>query len=318
MKKLLSMLLVLTLTLSVCVIGAVAETADPTKIYVVSVMSGGAAWGRFEEGFMETCDKYGWEGHYLAPATANDATIMVQLAETALNDGADVLAVCITEPDLFREVLERANAQGVTVLGIAAGVEDLCKALVGTDALQLGQNTAETLVKLAGDGPINVAVGQTLLSMSLQNEQIQAFIDKLSELRPDAVIVDRFEMNSVASTAADKLSALYVAHPELNAVVSFDSYVGVGAASFVADYGIQDKFLALGIDDGAEVLLCVKDGTLDGTIAQQWYDIGIRVVDVANQILAGKEVEYSQGVPTVAILPEDVDAYAEANGISLN
>ena len=31
----------------------------------------------------------------------------------------------------------------------------------------------------------------------------------------------------------------------------------------------------------------------------------------------GEEVEYNQGIPTIAILPEDVDAHAAEAGISL-
>ena len=319
MKKVLSMVLALSMLLSLCVLSSVALAEDPIQCYAVTVMSGGAAWGRFEEGFNEMCASYGWEGHYLAPANANDGTAMVQLAETALNNGADVLMVCALEPDLFTEVLGRARDQGVTVIGVAGGVDGYTEALVGTDAVSLGYNTAEALVAIAGDNPINVAIGQTMLSSSLQNEQIDAFLVKLAEIAPDAVIVDRFEMNSNASIAADRLSALYVAYPDLNASVSFDSYVGMGAASFVGDYGISDDFFAIGIDDGSEILLCVKDGTLDATIAQQWYEIGKRSVEVSYQLrVEGQELEYKQGVPTVIIYPEDVDAYAEANGIDLN
>lgn len=314
MKKLVTLVIAIALVLS---LGTLAAAEGPVKAYAVTVMSGGAAWGRFEEGFMEACEELGWEGHYLAPSTANDVTAMVQLTETALNDGADVLAVCVSDTGLFQEVLQRANDAGVTVIGVAAGVEEYMSALVGTDAIQLGVNTADTLVKLMGDKPIHVATGQTLLSTEMQNVQVQAFVDRLAEIRPDAVVVDRFENNSVASTAADKLSALYIANPELNAVVSFDSYVGIGAASFISDYGIEDDFYGIGIDDGAEVLLCVKNGTLDATIAQQWYEIGKQCLKVAEQVRNGEEVEYNQGIPTIAILPEDVDAHAAEAGISL-
>lgn len=315
MRKLLGLVLVLVLSLSMMANFAIAE--EPVKAYAVTVMSGGAAWGRFEEGFMEACEELGWEGHYLAPSTANDYTMMVQLTETALNDGADVIAVCVTDQGLFQDVLQRAKDAGVIVVGAAAAVEDLCVAQVGTDTVQLGENTADTLVALMGDEPIYVTAGQTMLANELQNQQVQAFIDRLAEIRPDAVIVDRFECNSVATTSADKLSAMYIAHPELNAVVSFDSYVGLGAASFVSDYGIQDDFMVLGIDDGAENLLAIKNGNMDATIAQQWYEIGRSCITVANDVLAGKEVEYAQGIPTVAILPDMVDSYAAEAGISL-
>ena len=314
MKKLVTLVIAIALVLS---LGTLAAAEGPVKAYAVTVMSGGAAWGRFEVGFMEACEELGWEGHYLAPSTANDYTAMVQLTETALNDGADVLVVCVSDTGLFQEVLQRAKDAGVTLIGAAAGVEEYMSALVGTDAVQLGANTADTLVELMGDKPIYVAAGQTLLSNEVQNIQVQAFIDHLAEIRPDAVVVDRFENNSVASTAADKLSALYIANPELNAVVSFDSYVGIGAASFISDYGIEDDFYGIGIDDGAEVLLCIKNDTLDATIAQQWYEIGKQCVKVAEQVRNGEEVEYDQGIPTIAILPEDVDAHAAEAGISL-
>lgn len=314
MKKLL--VLVLTLAFLLSMTSALAE--EPIKAYAITVMSGGAAWGRFEQGFNEAAAELGWESHYLAPSTANDKTAMVQLTETAINDGAKVIAVCVTDQGLFQDVLQRAKDAGVIVIGAAAADPDLCVAQVGTDTVQLGQNTAETLVELMGDTPIYVTAGQTLLADELQNKQVQAFIDRLAELSPDAVIVDRFECNSVATTSADKLSALYVAHPELNAVVSFDSYVGLGATSFVSDYGIEDEFMVLGIDDGAECLLAIKNGTMDATIAQQWYDIGQRCITVAKEVMDGKEVEYAQPIPTVAITPDMVDDYAANAGISLD
>lgn len=316
MKKLVAIILTLALCLTVFVSFAAAEEKT-IKAYAITVMSGGAAWGRFEQGFMDACAELGWEGHYLAPSTANDATMMIQLTETALNDGADVIAVCVTDQGLFQDVLTRAKEAGVVVIGAAAGVEELCVAQVGTDTVQLGQNTADTLVALMGDKPIYVTAGQTQLSSELQNLQVQAFLDRLAEISPDAVVVDRFECNSVATTSADKLSAMYIAHPELNAVVSFDSYVGLGAASFVSDYGIQDDFMVLGIDDGAENLLAIKNGTMDATIAQQWYQIGYQCIKVGSRVLDGETVDYSQPIPTVAILPDMVDSYAAEAGISL-
>lgn len=313
MKKMFALLLVLVLALAVT--PAFAE--EPLQVYGVSVMAGGAAWGRFEDGLMAACEENGWEGHYLAPVNANDYTAMVQLCETALNNGADALLVAVTEPTLFEEVLARAKAQNVIIIGLCVGLEGYTECVVGTDPISLGENTAIALAELAGGEQINVTSGQTRLADATQNMQVGAFESKLAELAPDAVIVDRFECNSNASTAADKLSALYVANPELNACVSFDSYVGVGAASFVGDYGIQDKFIALGIDDGAEILTAVKSGTLDATIAQQWFEIGRQSVNCVAKKLAGETLEYNQGVPTVIIYPDDVDAYAAENGIDL-
>ena len=96
MKKLVTLVIAIALVLS---LGTLAAAEGPVKAYAVTVMSGGAAWGRFEAGFLEACEELGWEGHYLAPSTANDYTAMVQLTETALMFW---LSVCPT-PACFRK-----------------------------------------------------------------------------------------------------------------------------------------------------------------------------------------------------------------------
>lgn len=50
MKKLVTLVIAIALVLS---LGTLAAAEGPVKAYAVTVMSGGAAWGRFEAGFLE-------------------------------------------------------------------------------------------------------------------------------------------------------------------------------------------------------------------------------------------------------------------------
>ena len=77
-------------------------------------MSGGAAWGQAEKGFMQACEDLGWEGQYLAPQSSNSNTDMVNLAETAITNGADVLAISVNDVEMFADMLDRAREAGVT------------------------------------------------------------------------------------------------------------------------------------------------------------------------------------------------------------
>lgn len=319
MKRRLAMAAIIGLLAAASVFaGGKKDSSDTVRVYQISVMSGGAAWGQCERGFYEACSELGWRGQYLAPQTANSFTDMVNLTETALTNGANVIMPCVSDNDAFADVLRRARDAGVVVIGLADGSE-LCNTTIGTNAANLGKNAAEALVRAVGDGnPINVCTMQTVLTSTTQNVQRQAFEDRLRELRPDAVVVSYEECDSSATKAVDKLSALYLAHPDLNSLVSFDSYAGLGAATFVEEQGLQGKFHVVGIDDAPEILRAVLAGAMDCTVAQKWYQIGYQSVYVAKAILDGEDVPASIPIDTEIIFPEDVAAWVESNGINLN
>lgn len=300
--------------------GEEQKSGEGLKVYQISVMSGGAAWGQDEKGFYAACEELGWDGQYLAPQSANAYTEMVNLTETAITNGADIIMPCVTDPDMFADVLTRAKEAGVVVIGLAAGDGGIsCDAEIGTDPQSLGENAAEALVKaIPEEEPINVCTMQTQLTQASQNVQRQAFEDKLKELRPDANVISYEECDSSASKAVDKLSALYLAHPELNGVVSFDSYAGLGGAAFVEEKGLQGQFHVIGIDDAPEILRAIQAGTMDCTVAQMWYDIGYESVYLAKTIYEGGEYEYTNGIGTSIIFTEDVDEWVKTYNIDMS
>lgn len=245
---------------------------------------------------------------------------MVNLTETAITNGADIIMPCVADPDMFADVLARAKDAGIIVVGLAAGDGGVsCDAEIGTDPVNLGKNAAEALVKAIPEGePINVCTMQTLLTSTPQNNQRQAFEDRLKELRPEAKVISYEECDSSAAKAVDKLSALYLAHPELNGVVSFDSYAGLGGAAFVEEKGLQGQFHVVGIDDAPEILRAIQAGTMDCTVAQMWFDIGYESCKLAKTIYEDGEYEYVNGVGTSVIFADDVDTWVETYGIDLS
>ncbi len=313
-RRILGFLLSLLMVVSLSAV-ATAEGA-PLKVYAVSVMSGGAAWGQYEVGFNKACEELGYEGHYLAPQSFNSAAELVNLTETAITNEADIILPVVVDAEAFADVLTRAKEAGIVLVGIQAP-DDHLDAYIGTDPTNLGNAVAEALVASVGDGPIKVATMQTSLTAGIQQVQCDAFVAKLAQLRPDAVVIDRLECNSNAAIAADKISALYLANPDCNAMISLDSYAGLGAASFVEEKGLQGQFHVIGIDDAAEILLCIKNKTMDCTVAQMWYDMGYKSVYLAKAIHDGEAFEYANDSGSSIIYAADVDAWAAQNGITL-
>ena len=123
----------------------------------VSVMQGGAAWSRAEAGFNDACAELGWSGQYVAPATPNDSTVMLELTETALTNNTDVLIGVYIDVDVFGDVVKNAFENGTyvatanTILG-----PEYENFWIGTDPAGMGTTQAKTLVELAGDQEVTV------------------------------------------------------------------------------------------------------------------------------------------------------------------
>ncbi len=91
-------------------------TAEEKKnLYFVSLKIGGAAWSQAQKGFEDAIAELGWEGHYVAPTTANDTSQMANLFETALTNDADGVLGVFYSKDVFSDIVKRANDEGVFV-----------------------------------------------------------------------------------------------------------------------------------------------------------------------------------------------------------
>lgn len=231
MKKLLSIALALILCLTISS-AAFCEEDDTVVCYSFGIMSGGPAWGQYQNGFYAACEELGWEGHYLCPTADNNMAELFNLHDTAISNGTDVMIPCVTDTEAMSDILQRAVDAGIVMVGINQA-DPHFPAMIGTDNTNLGYKIAEALVACMGDKEIHVVTMQTILAHQGQTDQVNAFEEKLLELRPDAEIVRREECNSSAQTSQDKLAAICLANPETNSFVSFDCNAGLGAATYL-------------------------------------------------------------------------------------
>lgn len=117
MKKLLSIALALILCLTISS-AAFCEEDDTVVCYSFGIMSGGPAWGQYQNGFYAACEELGWEGHYLCPTTDNNMAELFNLHDTAISNGADVMIPCVTDNEAMSDILQRAVDAGIVMVGI--------------------------------------------------------------------------------------------------------------------------------------------------------------------------------------------------------
>ena len=311
------------MTVSMMGMTSVAVQADDTvKIVTIGVQSGGSYWGNIEKGFTEACEELGWEGDYWTPQNAGNDSEMVQLAENALTQGYDAICMEINDLDMYGDVISRAKEDGVKLISLTDVGEENCDAFVGIDSYASGYSQGEKIAEFANQLDYDSINYGTLMSTTDNASQLknrQGIADAIAENFDGEVNeIDIAATDSNAATAQDKLSAFYLANPDLNAVASVDLYAALGAAQFVDENGLEGKFIATGLELTADAFNRVLDGDLMATSSVDSVGIGKNFCYVAQKILNGEDYDYSNPAEKIWVLPDEVESYCAENGIELN
>lgn len=295
------------------------------KIALIGETSGGNFWGNIEQGFADATAARGWESVYWAPADAEtgDAGVL-DLAETALIQGYNVIAANMVDISIFEDFLSRAEEAGVLVLDFNNNPgEEYVVAQVGIDSYESGKQQGEKIAQFAeekGLEEINY-VSMSIASSNVAQQTVKSgVLDSLAENYSGAVNeLGEGESESNAATAQDAIGALFIAHPETNVIICCDMYSAVGAASYIEENGLQGQVVACGLSLDEDALRRVKSGALSATSSVDTvYMGGEQLCGVVEQIINGEEFEYKNFPPKIWVMPEEVDAYAAEHGININ
>lgn len=322
MKKQIRLLVLLILAVMALSLTACGEKSKTIKIVAIGVQSGGSYWGNIEKGFTEGCEELGIEGDYWTPQNAGNDSEMVQLAENALTQGYNAICMEINDLDMYGDILKRAKEQGVAIISMTDIGEENCDAFVGIDAYASGYSQGEQIAKFAVDLGYESVNYVTLMSTTDNPAQLknkQGVADAIAEnFTGDINEIDVAATDSNAATAQDKLNAFYLANPDLNAVACADLYGALGASQFVAENGLQGKFIATGLELTADAFNRVLNGDLMATSSVDSVGIGKNFCYVAQKVINGEEYEYSNPAQKIWVFEDDVEEYAKENGIELN
>ena len=299
-----------------------ANGAQPVaiKAAMVSVMRGGGFWGPIEEGWLAACEEFGWEGAYLVPSSES-RTEQLELVETAMTQGYNVIALPIADPDLWRDTLGRAREQGVTIIGVTSDAPGLVHGYVGSNYEQQGKEFAQMLASLAsadGVDTLNIITFQSELGHVSQTTSRDSFLASLEEIFDGTVNVVAMDASGGnGAIAQDKLNAYYLANPDMNACMPIDGGGMTGTNAFIQEHELEFKFYNISQDGTPPALQLLKDGVITATYALDTYMLGYACADLARKIVNGEPFDYLTATPQTWITRENVDAYAAAMGVEL-
>ena len=108
------------------------------------------------------------------------------------------------------------------------------------------------------------------------------------ELRPDLTVLPTIWSDNDAATAANGISAIIEANPDLVAVYTSNGTTAQGAASAIAAAGLGDQVDLITWDLFPDFLADLESGVIDGLVGQQPYQMGVQSVNTLIGIIRGE------------------------------
>lgn len=318
MYKLIAVALIIVMLASALVGCGKAEDDGKLEFYFISLMTGGAAWSRAEQGFNDACQEFGVNGHYVAPVERNNAVEMAELLDKAVVADADAAFGVFLSTEMFGPALLKGRENGMVTGSVQLTLpEEYIDFQIGTDQAKIAEEFANAIIEFAGDKEYSV-IFLCPSASEMTNMQLKAFEEKLKDHPNITSLGMRFDEGN-AATANQILSDELRANPGLNAVVCLDSSAAtIGTASFVQENGLEEDWITIGIDASGDILNYVKAGALDATVNQDFYAMGYNCVKMAyEKIVNGVEPAFINDSGCYLIRPEEVDTYAAENNIDL-
>ena len=264
-------------------------------------------WGRSAKIFKAAGPLLCYKGTVTGPSKI-DVPAMVSQMEDAIAAKADAILTCSLDPNAFKAVMLKAKKQGIVVVNIAcSGLPDTQRLFLGTAFVTFGRGSADSLAKLTG-GKAKIGVVMTDATTPNQVAELNAFKAQLKKY-PGMSIVDVQYDQSDAGVAAQKISAMLTAHPEIDAIWTLEGAAPGSVPTALKEAGKKPGDVrVLAIDLQKPTCLAIKDGWITATNDQVFFDASAYGAKLALQAKQGKKISSSIDTGVIVVTKDNLPA----------
>ncbi|MEV4010407.1 substrate-binding domain-containing protein [Nonomuraea angiospora] len=207
--------------------------------------------------------------------------------------------------------LAQLSAQNKTVVNIDSPIDAAAAksanvklaTYIGTDNVEAGKTAGQRMTELLADGGNVAAIGGIAGDVT-SGARVQGFQQGLG---PKVKMVQTVAANWERQTALTAATDVLQAHPDLAGFFVANDDMGLGVARAVANAGKAGKVKVISVDGIKDALDAVKAGTLDGTVAQYPYAIGLMGVEACQAAATGKTLPANVKAPVELVTKENAD-----------
>jgi len=287
-----------------------AEPKPQPTIVWVNPLVGHPIYRIQDEAFKEAARDYGFKPVIVGPSTIADPEGMVREIENAIVQKVDGIITVPFNWSAFEDVYKRARKTGVSIINTGVDTPEQWRlGFIGTDNQAFGRQAAQLLAKKTG-GKANICIMMSQLDVLNQIESRQAFEEAIRPYPNMKVVIVEADKADMA-VAVQKFEEVFRAYPQINTVLMLEATGGAAAARVAREMGILPRVTILAVDDIQETIDCVRDGSIWGTLAQNFLRMGYESAGMIMDHLEGRPVASKTDSGLILVTRENVDAYHE-------
>ncbi len=293
------------------VVGSSAFAA-PKKLNLVFVtpLIAHPVWDVARAGFEAAAKDLGFNGQYVGPQGIDPAEMVNQI-ELAIASKVDGIITMPIAPTAMRPVFKKAAQAKIPVVFVGAeDPESTALAFIGTNEAELGKQGGNAIMARFGTKPLRAIVLQSTMDASFAIKARDGYLAALKSY-PDFKMVTNEACNSDMQIAMQKFEAAFKAYPEINLVIGVCGEAGPAAAKVIKENKLEKKITVVAIDDVAETMDLIKNGSIWGTEAQNFYkmgNLGARIL--VDYITKGKKpAQFKNDSGSIFVTKDNMETY---------
>lgn len=220
-----------------------------------------------------------------------DVATQTDQIQSAVNQGYDAILVEPVSVDGIIPAIKTANEADIPVLSVIQKTSDqsLTVGYVGGNDMEAGSLEMQKAVEAIG-GKGNIAILYGPMGSDAQIIRKEGY-DKILAEYPEINIVFEQTANWVTDEALKVTENWLASGTTINAIVSQNDSMAIGAAKAIADAGKTEEIPVFGVDATPDGLAAIEKGTLLGSVSQDTAGMGRLSVQTIDKILKGETVE---------------------------
>jgi ABC-type sugar transport system substrate-binding protein len=247
-----------------------ATTPRMTVAMVTHASPGDTFWDLVRKGAQAAAAKDNVKLVYSSDPNAGNQANLVQ---NAIDQKVDGITLTAAKPDAMKDVVAKAKAAGIPVVGFNSGVSDWKKLgmleYFGQDENIAGQAFGQRLNQLGAKHALCVIQEQGQVAL----ESRCAGLKKGFSGKTDILYVNGTDMPSVKSTVTAKLTQ----DKSIDQVVTLGAPIALTAVQSLSDSGSKAKLATFDLNQ--DLVKAVQDGKVEFAVDQQPYLQGYLAVD---------------------------------------